>query len=284
MLPLLLRSEVIPIEEPVYNSSSPFLRVLSARVFHNNNWTVGDRTAEEVGEVLAQLQPTYISGLIYLDDRIELKEKHIEAYQKIRAKVLAQSPDCKFDFTINPRQFDKPEDIIARMQSIDEQLDIDIWYLDFIEARNKAKSKIIEAAVSYAHSQGQLIGGNELEPSLLKQGDFVAFHDGQSINLDMKDDMAKLLEDYDIKILFQINNDSGRSTDDTVHTFIKKWDKSKRIAHVKRLAKNQYSWEYRLMYPIFFPVYLKQYSYDAGVDDDILETYQELIENYNQED
>ncbi|NJO02054.1 MAG: hypothetical protein HC880_10485 [Bacteroidia bacterium] len=256
-------------------------RVVSARVYHNQNWTVDDKTAEAVGEALAQFKPTYVSGLIYLDDRLSLDEKHIQAFRTIREKVLAQNPQCKFDFTLNPRQYKKPEEIVARMQQINKQLDVDIWYLDFISAPDKAKGNVLEAAIEYAHSQGQLIGGNELEKELLEKADFVAFTDAQPVDLTTKEEMLKLVDQYGIALLFQINNDSSRSADDTIHTFIKKWADFERQRHIYRLARNQVSWKYRMMYPVFFPIYLRQNSYQVTEEEEGVKKYLEMMEAYN---
>ncbi|NJL79739.1 MAG: hypothetical protein HC917_14490, partial [Richelia sp. SM2_1_7] len=77
-------------------------------------------------------------------------------------------------------------------------------------------------AIAYAHAQGKRIGGNEPEKALLKEADFMAVYDGRSIDLDLREDISKLIADNaQLTVLFQINNDSNRSTDDTVHTFIK---------------------------------------------------------------
>lgn len=271
-------------QSPV-NLKETLRRVVSARVYHNNNWTLGEQSPSEVGQVLASLQPTYVSGLIYLDARFSVKEAQMKALKTIQSTIKAQSPYCKFDFTINPNQFKKPEEMVARMQALDKALDIDIWYLDFVEAEYNTKASVVEAAIAYAHKQGQLIGGNELDKSLLKAGDFVAFYDAAKIDLDTRDEMKKLKEQYGIEILLQINNDSGRSADDTVHTFIKKWSHVERLKHIKRFSKNQFSWKYRLMYPIYFPVFLKKYAYDAAQDrnGEQLKAYLELMELYNSE-
>jgi hypothetical protein len=257
-------------------------RVVSARVFYQNIWTVSNETVETVAQTLAHLQPTYISGLIYLDDKTVLSDKHIQAYRAIQKAVQALRPICKLDITLNPNHYKKSEDLIAKMQAINAQLKPDIWYLDFAAGAYTANDKIVQAAIDFAHQNGQLIGGNELNNSLLKNGDFVAFTDAGTVDLNMKEQMLKILAQYDnLRVVFQINNNSQKSSDDTIHTFIKKWSKIKREEYIKRLSRNQVSWKYRLMYPVFFPVFLHKESYNASKDDTILETYLKYMIQYN---
>ncbi len=257
-------------------------RIVMAQAFYNKNWTLSEETPKSIGKTLAQFKPTYVSGLIYFNERSTITEKQMQAYSQIQKIVRASRADCQFDVMINPNQYKQPEDIIARMQAIHDQFDIDIWYLDFSEDQYKASGKVVEAAINFARQHDQLIGGNDLDKDLLKSGDFVAYHDGMEIDLKLKDDIKDTAEKFPARIVFQLNNDSNRSTDDTVHTFMKKWKTYERERHVKRLARNQDSWNYRLMYPVFFPVYLKQNAYNAAKDGEILEVYQELMNLYNE--
>ena len=111
--------------------------------------------------------------------------------------------------------------------------------------------------------------------------DFFAYHDGYGLDMKDKEEIKKISAEYNIQVILQINNDSGRSIDDTVHTFTKKWATYEREAYIKRLSRNQSTWNYRLMYPVFFPVFLNQYAYNAEKDGDILKAYIDLMDLYN---
>jgi hypothetical protein len=259
------------------SNAQVFKRVISAQIYYNSQWILNGDTIDKITTIFDTLQPTYISGLIYLNESKKIETIHIQAFQAIR-KIL---PNTKLDITLNPNQYKKAEDLVAKMKSINAQIKPDIWYLDFSADAYKVSPKHLSEAIEYAHSQGQMIGGNEIDKILLKEADFVAVHDGQEIDLKLKDEIKEMSENNTLTILFQINNDSNRSNDDTVHTFIKKWKTYERIEHIKRLARNQNSWKYRLMYPVFFPVYLHRDAYKANEDGDALKIFKELMINYN---
>ena len=257
-------------------------RIVSARIYNNRLWTLGDDDASYAAEVLNKLNPTYVSGLIHVDAQFKLTDKQIEDFNTIQKAIKAVNPDCKFDFPINPNQYKTPTDILSKIKAIDEKLDIDIWYLDFYAGEFKTSSKVIDAVIQYAHQNQQWVGGNELEKTLLKNGDFVAFTDANVVDIKLKEEIIKIGEQYNKPIVFQINNNTNKSNDDTVHTYIKKWKTFERERHIKRLAKNQASWKYKLMYPVFFPVYLRHTAYDAGKDGEIIKKYQEVMDLYNE--
>ncbi|NJL13093.1 MAG: hypothetical protein HC913_08915 [Microscillaceae bacterium] len=258
-----------------------FKRIVSAQIYAGNLWIVEQENPPSVGAILAKLSPTYVSGLLCPDPDENLSSEQINAYHQIRELVLAAQPQCKFDLVLCPNLYKEPEDLIARMRYLNDMLHLDGWLLDFVPGTQKASAKLIEAAVAYAHSQNQFIGGNELNKSLLKMGDFVVLHDGQTIDLKFKEEILNLSKTFNIPILFQINTHSQRGADDTTHTFMKKWQTHQREEHLKRLARNQVSWRYHLMYPVFFPVYLNKNAYNASRDGMMLKSLLELMAQYN---
>ncbi len=266
-----------------YPAAGPpvFQRVLMAQMYYNQNWTLDRDTPEMIADSLISLKPTYISNLIYLSASKTLQEDQIQAYQLIRQRVRKALPNCVFDFVINPREYKSPEEIVSKMQEIEEQLEVDIWYLDFAETLTKARSKVTEAAINYAHQQGKRVGGNEPLSEILKMADFVVYHDGMNIDLSLKDEILKLNEKYSIQVLFQINHDGSRSADDSAHTFVKKWRTFQRVKHLKRLSRNQRSWKYKLMYPVYYPVIIKQESYNATRDGNIMHDLRTLLDLNN---
>ncbi|GAB4405497.1 MAG: hypothetical protein OHK0053_31430 [Microscillaceae bacterium] len=258
-----------------------FKRIVSAQIYAGNLWVLEQENPVSVGSILAKLSPSYVSGLLCPGSDENLSSEQINAYHQIRAAVLAAQPQCKFDLVICPNQYTEPEALTARMRYLNDMLHLDGWFLDFVPGTQKASAKVIEAAVAYAHSQNQFIGGNELNKSLLKMGDFVVLHDGQTIDLKLKEEISNLSKTYNIPILFQINTHSQRGADDTAHTFMRKWQTHQRGEHIKRLARNQVSWRYRLMYPVFFPVYLNKNAYNASRDGLMLKSLLELMTQYN---
>jgi hypothetical protein len=266
---------------PINDTDKMMMRTVMARVFHKNTWTLYGLDAAYVGDNLAKLNPTYISGLLFLDDQTALSDKHIQAYNTIREKVLQQNPQCKFDVVLNPRQYKKTEDLLARMEEINRKIKVDIWFFDFYKAAYKDDYKTVKAAIEYAHSQGQLVGINELDKSYLKIADFATVHDGFGVDMKTREQITQILEEYKIPVGMQINSDPDKTNDDNIHTFTKKWEKHEREALVKRLAKNQITWRFRLMYPVFYPVYLQQHAYNAAKDGNMIQVFLELMKVYN---
>jgi hypothetical protein len=266
---------------PINETDKLMMRTVMARIFHKNTWTLYGLDANYVGDNLAKLQPTYVSGLLFLDDQTLLSEKHIQAYNTVREKVLKESPQCKFDLVLNPCQYKKAEDLVARMTEINAKIKVDIWFFDFYKAAYKDDYKVVKAAIEYAHTQGQLVGINELTKSYLKMVDFATVHDGFGVDMKTREQIAQLIEEYKIPIGLQINSDPDKTNDDNIHTFTKKWEKHEREALIKRLAKNQITWRFRLMYPIFYPVYLQQHAYNAAKDGNIIQVCLDLMKVYN---
>ncbi len=254
-----------------------FKRILSAQFYHNHQWVLENTSLADAIEVLKSIKPSYVSGLMYFDAAHSPNSAQIAAFKAVREAL----PEARLDIVLNPNDYKKPEELVAKMKSIEAALNPDIWYFDFKASSFKASAKHLSEAIAYAHTQGKLIGGNQTEKTLLKEGDFVAVYDGRKIDLDFREDINKLLDNKQLTVLFQINNDSNRSTDDTVHTFIKKWKTHERTEHIKRLARNQNSWKYRLMYPVFFPVFLNKQAYQAQQDGDTLKIFEELMTIHN---
>ena len=267
--------------KPINSTDKILVRSVAARMYYKNTWTLPDITVEQIGANLAKILPTYVSGLIVLDDQTQLSEAQVKAFNTVREVVLKAKPECKFDMVINPRQYKRAEDLVAKMTEINQKIKLDIWFFDFFRGPNKPDYKLIKAAADYAHTQGQLIGVNEWDNSWFKIVDFVVFHDGYGVETKMKEDMQKIVTDNKIPVALQINNDSERTNDDNVHNFLKKWEKHNREAYIKRLSRNQATWKYRLIYPVYYPVYLNQESYNAPKDGNILTIYADLMKIYN---
>lgn len=252
-------------------------RTVMARVFNKNFWTLQELDAQKVGETLAKLKPSYVSNLIHLDNETPLSEKHIQAFQNIQNTIKAQNPDCKFDFVLNPRQYRRSEEVIAKMKEISSKIQVDIWFLDYYTAQFKGEGNVLDGIMAFARSQNQLVGANSDDKSVIKNVDFIVYHDGQGLEMKQKAEIEQLRKDFEKPILVQVNNDTDRTDSDNIHTFIKKWDKTKRELYIKRLARNQMTWKFRLAYPVFFPVYLGKDAYNATKDGNLLEVYLELM-------
>ena len=88
--------------------------------------------------------------------------------------MLAKNPDAKFDVVLNPYNYNTTTEILTAMKTINSKLKIDIWFFDDYAPAYKANPVPLDAAISYAHSLGQYIGGNVWGTSVPPGSDFVA--------------------------------------------------------------------------------------------------------------
>ena len=121
-----------------------FSRAVLSRGYEQNQYvlrqpsrTGPDReTPAEVGEALAGLKPTYVSGSIYLENGTTVNPAMIAYWQTIRTAVLAKSPNAKFDveISLNPnppapkKPFASAAALVAMMTKVDTQLHPDAWW------------------------------------------------------------------------------------------------------------------------------------------------------------
>ena len=86
---------------------STLTRVLQFRIIRD-----GDEKAEtplsafkSIARTLSSLQPTLVSGLLYISESSPLKPAQVEMFTRVRREVMAANPHCKFDVIINEFAF-----------------------------------------------------------------------------------------------------------------------------------------------------------------------------------
>ncbi len=258
-------------------------RIAQARVYQQRQWTLlvqdqsqPSETPTTVGQALASLTPTWVAGLIRVSAGQPLTQDQIDAFNTIRSLVLAVNPDCKFDIVLNAAQYTGPNDIVNQMKAINAQVPVDIWYLEKFYETYRDQRTMIDAAITYAHSQGQPIGGDALLNQMPPHADF-AVVETQNFSLDARQ-IDRLIKKYHIPVIAHLDDETNATE---ARTFITKYDTAQRIGYITRLAKNQKSWKYRLMYPIFYPLYPAGEAYDSLQDDSILGLILSLMQDYN---
>jgi hypothetical protein len=264
-----------------------FSRPVLSRGYEQNNWVLtnsggtGDReTAAAVGAALAALKPTYVSGLIYLENITTVSQTMIDDWSTIRAAVLAQNPNAKFDveISLNPappapnEPFASPAALVAKMTTVDSELHPDAWWFDFYSNEEDAAPDVIAAAVSYAHSHGQLVGGNVFGGKVPPGSDAVAFVDdpvsGSQFGFDFsRTEVASLKSSSPSTVLIghlQSNAQNGPTTESCV--YINQWNESQRLSYLTYWASQQSSVGFTFMYPVFYPLCPGGYAFDPLQD------------------
>ncbi len=268
-----------------------FSRAVLSRGYEQNQYvlrqpsrTGPDReTPAEVGEALAGLKPTYVSGSIYLENGTTVNPAMIAYWQTIRTAVLAKSPNAKFDveISLNPnppapkKPFASAAALVAMMTKVDTQLHPDAWWFDFYApGALNAHPDWISAAVAYAHSHGQLIGGNVFGSKVPPGSDAVAFVDDPSSTSQSgfpydfsRTEVAALRSSSPTTLLvghLQSNAQNGQATESCV--YINDWTESQRASYLTYWAQQQYKVGFAFMYPVFYPLCPGAYAFDPLQD------------------
>ena len=185
---------------PPQSTSDIVYRSVLSRAYENTAWTMKNpagagadlETPDTYGQDLACMYPTYVSGLIYLANKpladgsqnpTPVSSAAVLAWNTIRPDVLLKSPQAKFDveISLNPAQphpfADDGSDLKTMLANIDSQVHPDIWFFDFLSDAAQKKPAWVSVAISYAHSHGQLVGGNDFANTIPPGMDFVSFVD-----------------------------------------------------------------------------------------------------------
>ncbi|MEZ0229368.1 MAG: hypothetical protein ACAI25_12135 [Planctomycetota bacterium] len=258
--------------------ASVFDRVVLGRVFQTGHWTLRDKqgqpnqTPDSVGDALAALEPTYVSGLVRIAHDEDMTQREVDAFDTIRKKVLAKSPRCKFDMVLNAMQYPTPASIEKKMSEISAKVKVDIWFFDFYDEAYrehgfngfKGSKRAIEAAIAWAHRHGQWIGGNCFQPTAPPRSDFAAV---ATVHFKVrKPNVTALRRKMPVILHLGNNPQSGPQTECAV--FVEQWEHDRRVKLIQRLAARQRADGYRFMYPVFFPEWPAKQSYDSTLDKD----------------
>ncbi|MHB8567563.1 MAG: hypothetical protein ACYC7D_13865 [Nitrososphaerales archaeon] len=254
-------------------------RIVLGRMYQQGSWVLPGETPTSVGQAIAKLDPTYVSGLIRLASTDTLSAQQIADYNTVRNIVLQTSPNAKFDVVLNANQYSSSQQIVSQMQAINSKIHVDIWFFDFFNVGYKSSPDTIEAAISYAHGQGQLISGNDFGDQVPPGSDFATITDNNFV-LDLSQ-ISSIKSTYGIPVVVHLNNNpqNGPSTESCV--FITDYSTAQRQSYVTQLAQGQASGGYLFMYDVFFPQCPVGTAYDATQDGSMYQTIQNLMSTYN---
>ncbi|KAH7031448.1 uncharacterized protein B0I36DRAFT_323930 [Microdochium trichocladiopsis] len=214
----------------------------------------------------------------------------ISDFNTIRAAVLAESPNAKFDVELNlnpgksgsQKAYPDADALVAQMTQIDNILHPNGWWFDYYSAAHRKRPDLIAAINEYAANKGQTVGGNigggaEGESWIVPTGaNVVAFVDGpdDSTGFGYGIDMAKLsatkayISDTGTGTVLlghiHCNPQDGLSSEPCV--FMREWNATRRAAFVEYWISQQSVLGYTAMWPVFFPLCPGTVAYDATSD------------------
>jgi len=268
-------------------TSKIFKRSVISRAYEGTAWTMNSSTGGAERETvtsyaaaLAGIQPSYVSGLIYVHNGQLVTAQMISDYNTIRNAVLAANPSAKFDVevSLNPaptapiQPFANAAAVVAEMTTLDSQLHPDIWNFDFYSDAYNSDPDWVAAAVAYAHTHNQLIGGNVFGNIIPPGSDFVSFVDdpvtGSTYGFDFSmSEIAALKANSPSTILLghlQSNAQNGSTTESCVYSA--QWNEPTQLAYLTHWASSQASLGFTFIYPMFYPLCPANFAYDPLQD------------------
>lgn len=269
--------------------SQQLSRIVSARVHHTRISTVRNSNARRVGRSLASLQPTWVSGLMRYAKGQHPNHAETRAWRNITRIVRTTSPQARFDVTLNAKQYRNGDELMRMMSRIRADLHNDGWFFDFLSKAYRKRPRMIRAAIEWAHSHGESIGGNVFGLSRKRamplRMDFLSVQDFRlKLNLPAVRRLASR-----VPVVYHLHNDPDNLRGGGCR-FIERFSTARRRALVRHRAAQQARYGFRVSYPALFPECIRRrpgsqstflFSYNAFRDPPMAATIRRLLDSYD---
>ncbi|MEY2905950.1 MAG: hypothetical protein RLZZ408_421 [Verrucomicrobiota bacterium] len=258
-----------------------FRRVLQARLYHQGMWTLSDpsQTPVTAARTIASLKPTFVTGLLRIPDRGSLSNAEVDAFNAVRAAVLASAKGCRFDIVLNAGVEQTGALVVRRMKEISARVHPDSWTFHIAPDDSSLNPEVFEDGIAYAHSQGQM-AGYDGPLSMIPEGvDYIVV---RASELKVHHRQIEVLKDkHHVTLLVELPTATGGKSDPDCEAYIGKLSSSERCAAITSLAENQNSWGYRFAYPVFYPVEPDKHAFDATKESVLMVTIRALLARFN---
>jgi hypothetical protein len=261
-------------------------RIVAARAYQHGTWVVPGETPDTVGKALAALKPTLVSGLIRYEPNEQVSDHEVDAWNKIRARVVAAVPDAHFGVELNGLSYKTPQQVSEQMAEIRSKLDNNGWFFDFFTTAYERRPEIMKAAIESAHEHGEWVGGNVFglghDPEIPPGSDYLAAQDSGDFRLNLAA-VARLAKR--IPVAVHLGNSPG-DPESSGCRFIKELETAERETYVTKRAKQQRPNDFRFAYPVAFPECDFQppkglIAFNAIKDGTMLPTIKRLLDRYD---
>ena len=266
-------------------------RIAWARQYLDGKNTLPNQTPKSIGDALAGLEPTWVTGLVRLENEQFPTKDEVAAYDEIRDAVRAKAPDAEFDVELNALEFKTADELTGQMDKLREEYDNDGWFFDFFTPAYKARPEVVDAAIANAHGHGEWVGGNAFgwtgdpsSASIPPGADFIAVADADfSLDLNGVKEFAER-----VPILFHLRNNPDLPQSEGC-IYMNRWSTGKREAYITKRAREQSKYDFSFAYPVFFPScrasphapLLDVISFDSIRDPGMLSTIKGLMDKYD---
>ena len=264
-------------------------RVVSSRVYHTRLHVVRNSTSNRIGRSLASLHPTWVTGLLRYARNQYPTHDEVHAWRQIRAIVRRSSPNVQFDVVLNADQYRTPKAVTTTMRRLSAKLGNEGWFFDFLSRGARRHPRMVKAAIAWAHTRGQWIGGNVFglvrERAFPVNADFLSVQDdGFRLNLPAVQRISTAST-----VLYHLNNDPDDKASGGCR-FIKDYSTARRRQLIRRRASAQIRYGFRMSYPALFPECLHSRprgpgtflsSYNAFRDPPMAREIRKLLDRYD---
>jgi hypothetical protein len=262
------------------SSRSIFQRVIQARLYHLGSWTLEDasQTPVTVGRTIASLRPSFVTGLLRVTDHGVPGNAESEAYTTIRTAVRTTVKGCRFDVVIDAGNETSGSLFIRRIKEIESRIHPDAWTLYIPPDDNSINPEAIAEVISYAHSQGDMVGYDG-PLSLIPEGvDYIVI---RAWSLQINRAQIERLASRRVPLLVELPTTFGGKEHPDCARYVREMDSPEKASLLTRLAENQSPWGYRLAYPLFYPMQSSRKAFDSTKDSILMVTLRSLLARFN---
>jgi hypothetical protein len=149
-----------PVEARMYSFNTCASTGLNPGTGTDGCWAIGSDTPAQVGNAIAALTPSFVSGLIRLEANASVTPAMIASYNTVRGIVLAANPNAKFDiwFRADKIGCTKVAAMVAAMQGVlTSGIRVDAFSFDDLSC---VSASGLQQLVAFAHGNGEMIGGD----------------------------------------------------------------------------------------------------------------------------
>ena len=263
-----------------FDGSDLFRRVVLGRVYQKADWTLphaGATAAERVAyacSVIVPLRPSYVSGLVRLDDDSLLTADQIAVFTGIRQCVKAANPRAKLDVVLNAEHYTddaRHESGLAalaalkqRAAEVQQVLGAEIIFFDFFSSPyndSPAHAGWYEDALTRGteyirDTLGMRVGGNVWGLEVPPNADFVALD-----NFDRQDPFVegfvfnqRQLDAFGDRVPVLIHIENNPQKPDSKGLRWIEATRERRKETLDKFASQQRELGYSYMFPVFFPL------------------------------
>lgn len=247
-------------------------RVVLGRLYQKKDWTLphaGATPAERVTyvcNVLTKLRPTYVSGLIRLDDDAPLTPDQIEVFRGVQGCL----PNARFDVVLNAEHYSDPRRhasgreaeaaLRARGEEIKNTLRADIVFFDFFSSPYNDdhdgwyRDALTDGTRYLRKTLGLKVGGNVWGLDIPPGSDFVALdnfdrqhHDGYAFN-------KMQIDAFDGRVPVLLHVENNPQKPGSKGLMYMNGDADYRRGVIAKFAGDQRSERFSYMFPVFFPL------------------------------